>query len=131
MILIVQFLIAAIVLCPIIAFFVTYVICRKLQLDKYKAIGFAADVTTGILFFSISIALKGLWEFSVLIPIVVTALIIAILFTYIDWRTKKEIEIKPLLKKIWRVYFILLSCSYFLVWVIGLTHSVIIFMIID
>jgi hypothetical protein len=130
-ILIVQFFIAAIVLCPIIAFFVTYVICRKFQLDKYKAIAFAADVTTGILFFSISIAIKGLWEFSVFIPIVVTALVIAILFTYIDWRTKKEIEIKPLLKKIWRVYFIILSVSYFLVWIIGLTHSIIIFMLID
>ncbi len=129
--LVVQFVLATIILCPILAFIVTLIICRKFRLDRQKAIGYSSDITTGLLLFSVPIAIRALWNLSVVIPVLVTALIVAILITYIDWRTKKEIEIKPLLKKIWRIYFILLSITYFLIWVIGLTHSVIIFMMVD
>lgn len=129
--LVVRFVLATIILCPIFAFIVTLIICRKIRLGKNKAIGYSADVTTGLLFFSVPIAIRALWDISIVIPVLVTALIIAIFFTYIDWRTKKEIEVKPLLKKIWRIYFILLSITYFLIWAVGLTHSVIIFMMVD
>ena len=128
MILFVQFLLATIILCPILVFIIVIVISRKLRLNKRKAIGLAADVTTGILFFSVPIAMRGLWEISIFIPMFVIALVVAIIFTYIDWRTKKEIEVKPLLKKIWRFYFLLLSIIYFLVWIVGITYSVLIFM---
>ena len=102
-----------------------------LRLDKHTAIGYSADVTTGLLFLAVPIAIRNLWEVSIFIPVFVVAIVVAMIFTYIDWRTKKEMEVKPLLKKIWRVYFILLGITYFLVWVIGLTHSVIIFMMVD
>lgn len=131
MILFVQFMIATIILCPIIIFIATLFIFRKMRLNKHKAIGFAADVTTAMLFISVPLAIRGLWDVAIFIPLIVIALVVAIIFTYIDWRTKKEIEIKPLLKKIWRIYFIVLSIAYFLVWAIGLTHSVMIFMMVD
>ena len=127
----VRFLFTTILLCPIIAFVLTLIVCRMLRLDKHKAIGYSADVTTGLLFLAVPIAIRNLWEVSIFIPLFVTAIVVAMIFTYIDWRTKKEIEVKPLLKKVWRVYFILLGITYFLVWVIGLTHSVIIFMMVD
>ena len=127
----VRFLFTTILLCPIIAFVLTLIVCRMLRLDKHKAIGYSADVTTGLLFFAVPIAIRNLWGVSIFIPLFVSAFVVAIIFTYIDWRTKKEIEVKPLLKKVWRVYFILLGITYFLVWVIGLTHSVIIFMMVD
>ena len=131
MILFVRFILTTILLCPIIAFVLTLIICRMLRLDKHKAIGYSADVTTGLLFFAVPIAIRNLWEVSIFIPVFVAAIVVAIIFTYIDWRTKKEIEVKPLFKKVWRIYFILLGITYFLVWAIGLTHSVIIFMMVD
>lgn len=131
MILFVQFLLAIIILCPILAFIAVLLIGRKLRLNKYKAIGLAADITTGLLFFSIPIAMQGLWDIGVMLPMLIVVLMIAIIFTYIDWRTKKEVEVKPLLKKIWRLYFLLFSMTYFIIWVVGITHSVMIFMLID
>ena len=59
------------------------------------------------------------------IPVILVAVVLATIFTYVDWRTKKEIEVMPLLKKLWRVYFILLGTLYFVVWVAGLTYSII------
>lgn len=127
----VQFLLAIIILCPVLAFIAVLLICRKLRLNKYKAIGLAADMTTCLLFFSIPIAMQGLWDIGVMLPMLIVVLMIAIIFTYIDWRTKKEVEVKPLLKKIWRLYFLLFSMTYFIIWVVGITHSVMIFMLID
>lgn len=118
-------LIAGVVFCPIIALIGVYVICRKCTLNHVKSFGFAADVTTAILFITVPLAVHSLWGVAVFFPTILLALVIAIVFTYIDWRTTKEIEVMPLLKKIWRIYFILLSTSYFIVWIAGLTQNII------
>jgi len=49
----------------------------------------------------------------------------AMIFTYIDWRTKKEIEVKSLLKKIWRFQFLVLSTAYIVICIVGVIQSVI------
>lgn len=131
MILFLQFILASIIVFPIIAFLIMLIICRKLKINKHKAIGLAADVTTLILIFSVPIAIHSLWELSIWIPMLVVLLVVAIIITYTDWRTKKEIEVRQLLKKIWRVDFLLLSLAYFTVWLVGISHSVMIFMMIE
>ncbi|MEC1179455.1 DUF3397 family protein [Metasolibacillus meyeri] len=119
-----SFLIAIIIICPLIALVITYFVCRKLRLSNAKAFGFAADVVTFLLFFSVPMAVASIWDISIVIPLIIMAIFIAITFTYIDWRTKKEIVVPQLLKKIWRVYFILLSVSYFFIFIAGLTLNV-------
>ena len=99
-------------------------ICRKLRIKKTYAFGFGADVTTFILFFSVPLAIHSIWGASLFLPIIIIALLIALGFTYVDWRTKKEIDVPVLLKKIWRVYFILLSVLYLGTWLIGLSLNV-------
>ncbi|WP_274309368.1 DUF3397 domain-containing protein [Solibacillus daqui] len=131
MILFLQFMLATIIIFPIIAFLIMLIVCRILKFNKQKAIGLAADVTTLILLFSVPIAIRSLWELSIWIPMLVVLLIVAIIFTYMDWRSKKEIEVGPLLKKIWRVDFLMLSLAYFTVWLVGIAHSVMIFMMIE
>ena len=37
-----------------------------LRLDKHTAIGYSADVTTGLLFLAVPIAIRNLWEVSFL-----------------------------------------------------------------
>ncbi|ATP39246.1 hypothetical protein CSE16_03895 [Solibacillus sp. R5-41] len=125
-----QYIIATIILCPLLAFLIVFVSCRKMRMEQHKVIGLAADVTTIILFFSVPVAIQALWELSLFIPIYLLALSIAVIFTYIDWKKKKEIQVMLLLKKIWRAYFLLLGTSYFFVWVIGLVHSVTIYMVV-
>ena len=113
-----------ILLCPLIVLLLTFRVCRKLRIKKTYAFGFGADVTTFILFFSVPLAIHSIWEVSLFLPIIIAALLIALGFTYVDWRTKKEIDVPVLLKKIWRVYFILLSVMYLGTWLIGLSLNV-------
>ncbi len=89
-----------------------------------KAFGFAADVTTLVLFFSVPLSMSSLWGKNFSVFVFIIAILIAIIFTYIDWRTKKEIEVLPLFKKVWRLYFILLTFCYMIIWIIGLVQSI-------
>ena len=113
-----------ILLCPLIVLLLTFMICKKLRIKKKYAFGFGADVTTFILFFSVPLAIHSIWEVSLFLLIIIVALLIALGFTYVDWRTKKEIDVPVLFKKIWRVYFILLSVMYLGTWLIGLSLNV-------
>lgn len=115
----------AILICPLIALILTYMICRKMRMKKMYAVGFAADVTTFILFFSVPLSFKSIWGTSFSLYIIIIALLIALWLTFLDWRTKKEIDVPILLKKIWRIYFILLSVLYISSWIIGLTVSIV------
>ncbi|MEG0473225.1 MAG: DUF3397 domain-containing protein [Solibacillus sp.] len=128
MILFWQYIVATVIVCPLLAFLIVFIGCRKIRIEKHIAIGLAADVTTAILFFSVPIAIQALWAFTLFIPIYLVALLIAVIFTYIDWKKKKEIQVMLLLKKIWRAYFLLLGTAYFFVWIIGLAHSVTIYL---
>lgn len=103
----------------------TFFICKKLRISRAKRFGYAADLTTFVLFFSVTLSISSLWNMNLSMIVFVIALIIAMIFTYLEWRTKKEIEVPSLLKKIWRVLFIYLTISYIVVWIIGLVQSII------
>ncbi len=122
---VIQYLLSIIIFFPIILFFITYFIIRKRKKSKVKAFGIASDLTTLVLFFSVPLSISSLWEKNYNVVVFIIALIIAIVFTYIDWRTKKEIEILRLLKKVWRLYFILLTMAFLVIWIVGLIQSII------
>jgi len=122
--LLIQYLLSIIIFFPIILFFITYFISLKRKKSKVKSFGIASDLTTLVLFFSVPLSVSSLWEKNYNGVVFIIALIIAIIFTYIDWRTKKEIEVFRLLKKIWRLYFILLSIAFFVIWIVGLVQSI-------
>ena len=120
-----------ILLCPLIVLLLTFIICRKMRIKKTYAFGFGADITTFILFLSVPITIYSVFDVSLFLPIIMVALLIALVFTYVDWRTKKEIEVPILLKKIWRVYFILLSVTYLGTWLIGLSLHVVKYLMVQ
>ena len=120
---IIHFLLSVIIFFPMLVFIVTYIICKR-KVSAVRAFGIASDQTTFWLFFSVPLAISSLWSVNTGMICISIAIIIAMIVTYIDWRTKKEIEIKPLLRKVWRLYFLMLATSYTVVWIIGIIHSV-------
>lgn len=120
----VQYIISVILLFPIIPFFITFIIFKKRK-GKMKSFSLAADITTFFLLFSIPLMIKGIWKMNFSWILFVVLIAMGMILTFIDWSKKKEIEIIPLLKKIWRVYFIFLSFLFILIWIIGLILSII------
>lgn len=109
---------------PVAIFLVMFIIMQFLLRKRKKAFGVAADVTTLLLFFSVANAFNIFFSTNILFILIVVSLVIAIIFTCIEWRKEKEIEVSPLLRKIWRVYFILLNIIYAIMWIIGVIRYV-------
>lgn len=113
------------IFCPVLIFVIVFYISRKIKIKGTHAFGVASDVTTFFLFFSVPLAIGAVWKVNVGIILVIAALVMAMIFTYIDWRTKKEIEVGALLRKIWRFLFLLLSAAYIIICLIGIIQSLV------
>ena len=103
---------------------IVYFISRRRGKSKIESVGLSSDMTTMILFFSVPLSIFSIWGKNYHVLVFIIAIIVAIIFTFLDWRTKKEIHIPPLFKKIWRTYFVLLMMAYLLIWMIGIVRSV-------
>ena len=119
---------AIIVMCPLIVLVVVFFLLARFKIKKVYAFGFAADVTTFLLFISVPLLLKSIWQIDVFILVVIVAVVIAMVYTFIEWRKVKEIYIPQLLKRIWRLYFILLLVLYMALIVTGMVVYIIRFM---
>lgn len=101
---------------------------RKIGLSKNKSLGYAADCTTPFLLISLPVIFEAIWGFSITVIFYSFLIFIAIIFTYIDWRSKKEIHIVPLLKKIWRFYFLFFVLFYGILMIVGFIYWIIQYM---
>lgn len=113
-----------IILLPILVYMATYYVNKMIKKSPDHCHRISCDVTTLLLFFSVSLSIKGIWSIDVGAYIIAFALIVAMIITFIEWRIRKEIEIKLLLRTIWRIYFLLLSMSYFAIWIVGMIYSI-------
>ncbi|WP_425450556.1 DUF3397 domain-containing protein [Psychrobacillus insolitus] len=100
------------ILFPAVLFITTFIVGKYFLHKRKKALGIAVDVTTVLLFISVSYAFFFVFQKDIILSLIICALLIATVFTYIDWKTKKEIELVPLFRKIWRTLFLLLCSIY-------------------
>lgn len=120
-----KYIIALFLFVPFIFTIISFIIFAKLKVNKGKALGYAADLTTPLFMITIPIVVNTVWDIHITFYFICALLIIGIIVTFIEWRTKKEIEIPLCLRKIWRIYFLLLSVMYMLVMIIGLIYEIV------
>ena len=68
---------AIFIFAPFLAFILLILLTRKKL--KRRAIGLSADVTTFLLFISVPVSMKALWDIDISFAVSVTAIIIAII----------------------------------------------------
>lgn len=125
---ILQTIISFLLVFPIVIFIIVFLVSVKISHKKVRSFGIAADITTILLFFAVPIAIQSLFHIETTGIIVGIALVTSVILTIIEWKTKTEIELIPLLRKIWRFLFLVLSVTYFIVWCIGLVFKVLEYM---
>lgn len=121
------FLIAIFIFLPFIPFTLIIFAVRK-RLRK-RSVGFAADVTTFLLFLSVPVSMEALWNWDTMAIVFFIAIIIAIAVLIVEWRRTKELEVGTFIRKTWRLYFLILCSAYFLIWMAGLVLTVREFMV--
>ncbi len=121
----IQIIISAFLLLPYLVFVLLFLVLNKMIRKPKRAFGIAADVTTFILLFAVPIAIEALFDVKTMIYFFCLAIVVSVVLTIYEWKSKKEIELIPLIRKIWRLLFLLLSICYLIVIFLGLILKII------
>ncbi|TWT04726.1 DUF3397 family protein [Planomicrobium sp. CPCC 101079] len=122
MMIIVQTIGAVFIFAPFIAFLLIFFAARK-TLNR-KAFEAAADFTTLLLFFAIPVMIYAIWNYQASSLMGYAAISLAIGFLIVEWKRTKEIKVLVFLRKTWRMYFLVLTVAYFIIWIAGFTYTV-------
>lgn len=106
----------------IITFFIILFYKGLGRKPKFKTV---ADVTTFLLFFSVYIIAHTIFGDGVGYIILISALGVMILYASYERRQVKDFQIIRFLRKVWRLFFLLLFATYLLLILIGLVLKVI------
>ncbi|WP_318615542.1 DUF3397 family protein [Sporosarcina sp. YIM B06819] len=108
------------ILFPYIVMLVFLVVMRKMGKAPASIIGLAADMTTPLLFLTVYLVSREIMGEGVGIYIAGIAVIIAIVRIVLERMKVKEFQIVHLLRKTWRLYFLVLTVSYLLLLLVGM-----------
>lgn len=104
---------AAFVTMPLLAFFVVYVLARKLTNKKKKSFYVAINISTLFFMIAVHFLIVAIWGKSYLWAIIVLLLVMNILFAIGYWRKKGDLHIATVLRLFWRFSFLLFFFLYF------------------
>jgi hypothetical protein len=113
---------AVFIFAPFIAFILIFIAARKTL--KRKAFEVAADFTTMLLFLAVPVLIYTIWNYEASALVCFIAILIAMVFLVIEWKRSKELKVFVYMRKTWRIYFLILSLSYFIIWIVGLVLTV-------
>ena len=97
------------IFCPYIITILILMIYRRLGTAPASVLGQAADLTTPFLFLSVYIIARTIYGDLVGVYISITSIIIIIIYSIVEKMNVKEFLIKRFLRKVWRLFFLLLS----------------------
>ena len=117
-------LVGVIVLFPFIIMILLLVIYRRLGKAPATVIGHAADVTTPFLFLSVYVVSRTIFGEGVGFYIAIVAIIITLIRAVFEKKRVKEFRIVRLLRKVWRLLFIVLAIAYLVLLVVGMMLKV-------
>ena len=110
---------------PFIWMFLILVIYKSRGIAPSSVLGQAADMTTPLLFMSVYVISQKIFGSGVGYYIVTIAIIIMIIYSIYEKMNVKELRIIRLLRKIWRLFFLILVAAYFILLIIGVIVKVI------
>lgn len=91
---------------------------RKMTMKKI------ADITTAFLFLSVYMIAHSLFGDGVGYVLSIVSIVIVLVFAILERRRVKDFHIIHLLRKVWRLFFILLMIAYFSLIIIGLVLTI-------
>ncbi|GEK32653.1 DUF3397 family protein [Kurthia sibirica] len=112
---VISWIVQAILICPWIVWGLLFIGLKKSKRGQQNAFQFASDVTTFILLWSITVIIELFFNINIMMLPIIVAIILAIILLLIEWRTHTELDVIKFIKKIWRIFFIVLTISYIVI----------------
>lgn len=115
---------ATIVTMPIIGLIIIYIICKSVISNKKKSFLLTVDLSTILFIISVHFLILVIVGNSYLWLLIIILLLTAMIFVFIHWKVKQEIDTTKVFKGFWRFTFLLFVVSYFVLMVVGLIRRV-------
>ncbi len=109
---IIIYIISFFVTIPIIASLLVYIISMIVERNKLKAIHNMVAWTTCFYIIAVAIMLTLILDRSFVGVILIFFLVLLSLIVFIQWKTKRDIELKRAVKLLWRISFLLFFFLY-------------------
>ncbi|WP_432364056.1 DUF3397 domain-containing protein [Sporosarcina sp. UB5] len=113
-----------VVLFPFLITIIFLFVMRRMGKAPATVIGKAADFTTPFLFLSVYITSMTIFDKGTGFTIISVAILLAILFAVMERMKEKEFQITRVFQKTWRLYFLLLSFAYVILFVVGVVFKI-------
>lgn len=110
---------------PFIWMFLILVVYKRRGISPSTVLGLAADMTTPLLFLSVYLISHTIFGNGVGYYIVIVAIMIMIIYSIYEKMNVKDLRVKRLFRKIWRLFFLILVAAYFILIVIGVVVKII------
>lgn len=117
-----SFLVGSIAIFPFIVSIVLLFFHRSI--GKKMSMKKIADYTTLFLFVSVYMIAHSLFGDGVGYMIAIVSIVIVLVFAVWERKRVKDFQIVQLLRKVWRLFFIILIAVYFLLMIIGLILTI-------
>lgn len=114
-----------IILFPFIFTIIFMVVMRKMGKAPASILGLAADVTTPLLFLTVYVVSQAVFGQGIWVYIMGIAIIIAIVYAFVERSKVREFQITRLLRKTWRFYFLFLLAVYVILLITGLVMKIV------
>lgn len=122
---IVSILFAIVVIFPFIVTILALSIYKRRGKAPANTLGEAADWTTFFLFLSVYVLAREMFDLPVGFYLLLTFVLIVIIFAIYERIKVKDFKIIRLMRKVWRLSFILLFIAYIVLLIIGLVLKII------
>ncbi|WP_153731197.1 DUF3397 domain-containing protein [Sporosarcina obsidiansis] len=121
----VENILGGLLLFPFIILIVLVALAKKLGISPSRRFGWAVDWTTSFLSVAVIILIHAIWDEWLGFYVMGVVCVLAIIFSVIERLRVKEFRTTLVLRKTWRVYFLLLTCCYILLIIFGITWQII------
>lgn len=121
---------ATIITLPVIGWLIFYIIMKLITNDNKKSFFFAVNISTFLLIFSVHFIAKEIWGQSFLGIILAVLIGIAMVFVFLHWKFRQEIQFRRVMRGFWRFSFLLFFSAYIILVIAGLVNSVLSFLLV-
>ena len=104
---------------PPLLFMMLFTLFTRMLKDPARGLSRAADVTTVFLLPAVPIVFRSITGIHAGFPFAMAVTLFALAMTWRERKTRRELEILPLLRKIWRLLFLLCSVLYMVLLISG------------
>ncbi|WP_246940214.1 DUF3397 domain-containing protein [Bacillus pinisoli] len=115
---------ATVITAPLLGFVVIFTVLRSVLSSKKRAFHYSVDATTLLLMISVYFLGKVIFNITLLTPIIVFTLLIAIIFVFINWKVREEIHIQKVIKGVWRFNFLFFFICHIVLMIWGISSRV-------